>query len=91
MKTMIRLEPEGLRPAEAAQFIGLSVDTLDRCRAAGWIKPSVCQRKLVIYRPGSLRALLTRLEREELPGKKLSRGVRGTTPALNETPAQRPV
>lgn len=63
----VRIEPEGLRPDDAAYFIGISTRVLDRCQAAGWIKPSVKLHKLVIYRPSSLRLLLNRIEREGLP------------------------
>jgi hypothetical protein len=63
----VRIEPEGLRPEDAAAFIGVSARTLDACRQAGWIKPSVQLKRLTIYRPASLRLLLNRIEAEGLP------------------------
>jgi hypothetical protein len=62
--------PLGLRPAEAAVFIGFSVDALERCRDAGWIKPAVATHGLVIYDTADLRLLWNRLKAQGLPPKK---------------------
>jgi hypothetical protein len=67
MKSAVKIEPRGLNPDDAAAFIGISRTTLDRCRAAGWIRPCVNLHRLVIYRPHTLELLLNRIEREGLP------------------------
>lgn len=63
----VRIEPEGLRPEAAAEFIAVSTSVLERCRRANWIRPAVDLHKLTIYRPAALRLLLNRIEREGLP------------------------
>lgn len=79
---MVKIEPVGLRPEDAAAFIGVSRNVLDRCDRAGWVKPAIRQHKLVIYRPGSLVLLLNRIEKEGLPP--LENGTRDQCPASQE-------
>lgn len=79
MKThsLVRIEPEGLRPDDAAQFVGISTRQLEKCAAALWIKPAVRTNRMTIYRPAALRLLLNRIEAEGLPPE-------------SETPTQHP-
>jgi hypothetical protein len=65
--SFLTLEPIGLRPPDAAKYLGISVKMLGRCAAAGWIRPSVKARRCVIYRQTSLVLLFNRLEKEGLP------------------------
>ncbi len=69
MKSLIYLEPEALRVKDAAQFIGVSTQVLDRARAAGWISPCVRAKRLTSYRPTHLRILLNKIEADGLPPK----------------------
>lgn len=66
----LHFTPLGLRPDEAAAFIGFSVDALERCRDAGWIKPAVATHGLVIYDTADLRLLWNRLKAQGLPPKR---------------------
>jgi hypothetical protein len=74
----VKLEPVGLRPVDAAQFIGISTDMLDRCRNAEWVTPAVAIHGLVIYDTSDLRLLWNRIKREGLPGRKASGGNRAS-------------
>ena len=71
MTGIVKIEPEGLRPPEAAQFLGISRRVLQDAVGAGWVKPCVCRTRLVLYRPSALRVLLNRIEAEGLPPKKM--------------------
>ena len=84
---IVRIEPEGLRPEDAAKFIGITPPVLARCRAAGWISPSVSLHRMVIYRPSALRLLLNRIEREGLPPEPAPKKVKQSPgEATPETP-----
>ena len=51
-------------------MIGISVDSIDRCRRAGWIKPGHEQHGLVLYDTEDVRRLWTRIKKEGLPARK---------------------
>lgn len=90
MSGIVRIEPEALRPADAAKFIAVSRNVLRDAVLAGWIKPCVCRTRLVSYRPSALRLLLNRIEREGLPPKsgrtKVKKPTAGAPPAPPENP-----
>lgn len=69
MNGIVKIEPEGLRPEAAAEFIGVSRRVLSDADAAGWVQPCVRRKRCIIYRPSALRLLLNRIEREGLPPK----------------------
>jgi hypothetical protein len=63
----VHIQPIALRTEDAAYFIGISTRVLERCRAAGWITPSVAVHRMTLYRVTALELLLNRIEREGLP------------------------
>lgn len=56
----------GFRPDEAAEVLG-SVELLERCRAAGWIEPTVQQKKLTLFDYSDLCKCWSRLRKGERP------------------------
>lgn len=66
----LRLEPVGLRPPDAAQFLGVSPDLLERLRSTGMIAPAVSTHGLCLYDVSDLRSLWARIKAEGLPEPK---------------------
>lgn len=67
--SLVRADPVALRPPDAAALIGISVDSLDRCRRAAWIKPGLESHGLVLYDIEDVRRLWTRIKKEGLPAR----------------------
>jgi hypothetical protein len=84
--SFVTLEPKGLRPPDAAKYIGISEKVLGRCAAAGWIRPSVKARRCVIYRRTACDLLFDRIERDGLPPEVESKTVTGDENSAADQP-----
>lgn len=75
----------GYRPDQAADVLG-SADLLDRCVAAGWLKPVVQRHKLTLYTFSDLARVWSRIERgdfpPEPPRKRRAREKQGGAPCM---------
>lgn len=54
------------RPDEAAEVLG-SKELLERCRAAGWLKPALQQKKLTLFAYSELCKCSARIVKGERP------------------------
>ena len=68
--SVVQAVPLGLRSWDAAAMIGISEESLERCRLAGWIEPSVESHALVLYEHSAVERCWQKIKREgRLPSK----------------------
>lgn len=64
---LIKAEPLAVDNEGAAKMLAMSVDTFERCRAAGWITAAVKQPRFVRYDVADVRRLWEKIKRDGLP------------------------
>ena len=67
--SVVTASPLGVRAWDAAAMLGISEESFERCRMAGWINPAVEGHALVIYDCKDVEKLWARIKAEGLPTK----------------------
>jgi hypothetical protein len=82
--SFVQVQPIALRPPDAAKYIGISEDVLENCKNAGWIKPGLQLKRMVIYDTGDLILLWRRIKRDGLPPRTKRTGTPPQDPVSSE-------